>query len=395
MESSPLSTALQARNRISLGLFLCLSVFRVYARGISAVQSENKGHMGKGWIREVGKGAATNFFVGGTESEVRNPAYHQIIFSPRISATLLFKSANTAFFLQRLEKKCKKSRPVLGERHPRILNWGTRPPVPPVSAPMDVDWRVHGMGVESWRCGSWWWVMSGDVATNVRYVMHDKHDAAMTDVHSDIVSKDDKPGFIVRLLPSPVPRADSPMEKKCDDTANELCHWGELYQFWGELYHCYNIPHPPLIQHIPRLHIERNIVVLSAGGRRRKTLSAHTALDSTLTAATSIIPSLVHLMQKTHFLLSRKVTDWYPKNTFSALTARRDQSGGRQYKERWRTVCRVSWPCRQRHLLDTFDTNPSDTTCPWYNSPHSPLIFVAIFCELICGKPYSSQDNAK
>ena len=60
---------------------------------------------------------------------------------------------------------------------------------------------------------------------------------------------------------------------------------------------------PALIQHVPRRHLGKNIIVLKNSRQPEKSIFTHAALESTLTTATEIFQIRAHLnAQNTHFL---------------------------------------------------------------------------------------------
>ena len=77
---------------------------------------------------------------------------------------------------------------------------------------------------------------------------------------------------------------------------------------------CYNLPHLALIQHVPPLHIGRNIVVLNNQGQCEKMLTTQVTLESTLTIAIVIFPNRVHLNNKNSYFLT---------TTFFPMTSRK------------------------------------------------------------------------
>ena len=113
------------------------------------------------------------------------------------------------------------------------------------------------------------------------------------------------------MLPLPVPwqvsRSDSPSKKNhATPLISCINMGGDLYQCWGALYHCYNIPHLALIQHVPPSILGKMSPWPAPVTSHEKSLSRHTALETNLASAIVIYQIRVHLNAKnTHFLTTK------------------------------------------------------------------------------------------
>ena len=124
---------------------------------------------------------------------------------------------------------------------------------------------------------------------------------------------------------------------------------GVLYQCWGQLYHhettdtkCTTPP-----------YWKENVTVVKTSGQPRKIPFQAFRLKTYPFQCLKWSVKFVYIWTpKTHISWRQKFAERNPEITISPLTSRHTRPARRQYNVRWRwSALRVSWGCRERHLL--------------------------------------------